>query len=91
MVEIRQDLHTWSDNFHRELKRLLELLAAQRAESHAAMSVPASLHGETVEALAVLAAQRRVASEGAQTRGGTRRADDKASVSPLKSKIRNPM
>jgi len=61
MATIMQKQHAQRDKFHKELDRLLELLAAQRrlVESQARKSAPVLQRGETAEAQFVLAAQRR--------------------------------
>jgi hypothetical protein len=55
-----RDLHAERDKYHRELDRLLQILAAQRrlVERQARKSAPA-LRSETAEAQFVLAAQQR--------------------------------
>ena len=62
-----QKLHAELDKFHKELRRLLELLAAQRqlVESQARKTVPVLQLGETAEALVVLRAQQLLRSNPA--------------------------
>jgi hypothetical protein len=78
MATIMQELHAAPDKFHRELERLLELLAAQRrfVDSQVGRSTRGVLqHGEMAEAQVVLAAQQRLkyAASGRGVRAASRR------------------
>jgi len=66
MVAIKRELHDFHGNFYEELEWLLRQLAAEQrpVNGDTGNLVPVSLKGETVEALAILAAQRRFASRG---------------------------
>jgi hypothetical protein len=60
MPTIKRDALATRLNFHEELDRLLQLLAAQRAvERRIRQVAPVLQRGETAEAQAVLAAQLR--------------------------------
>jgi hypothetical protein len=60
MTTVKRDALAGSINFHEELNRLLQLLAAQRAAERRIRRVaPVLQRGETAEAQAVLAAQLR--------------------------------
>ncbi len=62
MATIMQQLRATPDKFHKELERLLALLAAQRrlVDSQAMKSMQVLQQGETAEAQIVLAAQQRL-------------------------------
>jgi hypothetical protein len=62
MAMIKGELQAAQDNFHKELDRLLELLAARQRliEAQFGKLPPALEQGETAEAQAVLAALERV-------------------------------
>jgi len=64
MSAIRAEPQAALGNFYEELERLLEQLAARQRlfMGSAGKLVPPDLKGETVEALAVLAVQRRLAT-----------------------------
>jgi hypothetical protein len=70
-----QKLHAELDKFHKELRRLLELLAAQRqlVESQARKSAPVLQLGETAEAQLVLRAQQLLRSNPAAPHMNTNR------------------
>src|SRR5665213_1064482 len=66
MAMIKGELQAAQDNFHKELDRLLELLAARQRLIEAQLGkLPSALEqGETAEAQAVLAALERVERRG---------------------------
>ena len=60
MTTIKRDALAASINYQRELDRLLQVLAAQRAvERRLRQAAPVLQRGETAEAQAILAAQLR--------------------------------